>query len=461
MPKALSGSVESRILADGFRGFYIKIRNDRHALGREPHWTQERAERFLNATLLPAAKVKQPWWELIPATTPGGEPRGVTFWQACHEWLKLRELKSPNGNTRNANKSPVVKHLLPFFAHTDRGRSIERLVTEIDESLVTEFIEHKRAERDILTDIADKLEEATDAERLDFEALRRSETADLEPLELELLWRYGQQGGRHRLSDPDAHGRISLSTRGLSDGQINLCMSRLSSILDRAARKHGLRIPDPTVDLRLRVAAPERNWLRPRQLDALARAAREHDEGGDRYDHNGREAAVWVFALCGPRVHELCGFDWQDLSEGGLSVRRSKTEAGVRTIQVPDIARAALARHRERLGHPPADTPIWPTATGARRSRASVRSRLLPPVLQAAADQLAATGEPLPQRVTPHTFRRTAATYWYWLGRGERDTMHEIGHRSSRLTLEVYAQARPRDPRQQKLLEGWMRGVEL
>jgi integrase len=238
-------------------------------------------------------------------------------------------------------------------------------------------------------------------------------------------------------------------------------MSRLSSILDRAARKHGLRIPDPTVDLRLRVAEPERNWLWPAHLDALARAARALDERDDRYDHNGREAAIWVLGLCGPRVHELCGFDWQDLSGGGLRVRRSKTPAGRRTIQVPDIARAALERHRERLGDPPADTPIWPTATGARRNRASVRSRLLPAVLQAAGDELRSTGEPLPSRVTPHTFRRTTATYWYWLGRGERDTMHEIGHRSSRLTLEVYAQARPRDAEQQQLLENWMKGVDL
>ena len=462
MPRALTGRIEPRVLADGRRAFYAKIRDDRHALGHEPDWTIHRAELFLTATLLPAAKLKQPWWDLIPAAVTADETDGrVTFWQACDEWLKLRALKSENTNTRSANESPVVKHLLPFFAHTDRGRSIERLVTEIDESLVVQFIEHKRAERDILTDVADKLEEASDDERGDFELLRASESADLDALELELLWRYGQQGGRYKLSDPEACGRISLSSRGLSDSQINLCMSRLSSILDRAARKHGLQIPDPTMDLRLRVDAPVRNWIRPQQLEAIARVARALDERSDRYAHSGREAAIWVLALCGPRVHELCGFDWRDLTPGGLSVRKSKTTAGVRTIQVPDIAREALERHRQRLGNPPRDTPIWPTATGARRDRSSIRTRVVGPVVQAARDELEGTSEPLPLRVTPHTFRRTAATYWYWLGRGERDTMHEIGHRSSRLTLEVYAQARPRDAQQQKLLERWMQGVEL
>jgi integrase len=278
-----------------------------------------------------------------------------------------------------------------------------------------------------------------------------------------LLWRYGQQGGRYKLSAPGAYGRISLSSRGISDAQINLCMSRLASILDRAARKHGLTIRDPTVDLRLRVDAPERNWLWPDHLNLLTTVARGMDVTAGNYDHNGREAALWVLGLCGPRVHEFCGFDWRDLSDGGLRVRASKTPAGVRTIQVPDIARSALERHRQRLGDPAPETPIWPTATGARRNRASVRGRLLEPVLNQARTgrNRSELSGPLPDRVTPHTFRRSAATYWYWVGRGERDTMHEIGHRSSRLTLEVYAQARPRDPRQQKLLEGWMQGVDV
>jgi hypothetical protein len=67
MPRPLSGHLETRVLADGLLAFYAKIRADRHALGREPEWTQARAERFLNATLLPAAKLGQPWWDLIPS----------------------------------------------------------------------------------------------------------------------------------------------------------------------------------------------------------------------------------------------------------------------------------------------------------------------------------------------------------------------------------------------------------
>ncbi len=60
MPRALTERIEPRVLADGRRAFYAKIRDDRHALGREPDWTIRSAELFLAATLLPAAKPKQP-----------------------------------------------------------------------------------------------------------------------------------------------------------------------------------------------------------------------------------------------------------------------------------------------------------------------------------------------------------------------------------------------------------------
>ncbi|HEX4008630.1 MAG TPA: site-specific integrase [Solirubrobacteraceae bacterium] len=463
MPTPLSGHLETRLLADGHRAFYAKIRTDRHVLGREPEWTKDRAERFLNATLLPAAKLRQAWWDLIPSSAAvPGPTQSLTVWQACSEYVQWRETRSENRNTRSAVTSPVVKHLLPFFAFVDVGQTIQRSLSDIDEGLVARFIERKRQERAILADLAEKLADASAQELQDLERLTSSESVDLDEDEVVLLRRYGQRGGCHKLSDPGARGRISLSSRGLKDAEINRCLSTLRSVVDRANRRHGLQIPDPTLDMRLRGDPPNRNWLWPEHVEALIAAARTLDEREGRYAHNGREAAIWVLALCGPRVHEFCGFNWRDLSDAGLTVRKSKTDAGRRAIQVPTVARAALAAHRARLGDPGADTPIWPTSTGRRRDRNNVRARLLAPVTGAARAALERSGgEPLPERVTPHTFRRTAATSWYWLGRDERTTMYEIGHRSSRLTLEVYAQPRPRDPNQKQVLEAWMAGVEI
>ncbi len=463
MPRPLTGRIQSRVLTDGSVAFDVKIRNDLYTLGRAPEWSEKRAQRFLEATLLPAAKLRQEWWELIPERRTYDDSPEVGFKQACEEWVAWRKTRSQNTRTIEAAERPVVKHLLPFFAYTDPGRSRERLLSELGEEQVQTFIERKREERATLTDLADKLSEATDDELRDFDKLAASETTDLDPEELVLLRRYGQQGGRYKLSDPAGHGRISLSSRGLAEQEIDRCLGVLSAVVERANRRHGLHVPDPTLDLRLRGNGPEHNWLHPDHLEALAKAARTLDTPTGRYDHNGREAAVWVLGLCGPRVSELSGFTWGDLSPSGLSVRASKTRAGERVIQVPTIARDALARHRERLGEPDNDTPIWPTAEGGRRDRHNVRARLLAPVIEEARGLLKSGGvtEPLPIRVTPHTFRRTAATYWYWLGRDERATMHEIGHKSSRLTLEVYAQARPRDQRQRDMLAAWFAGVEM
>jgi hypothetical protein len=212
MARALAGTLKSRDLADGSTAFDVKIRTDLYTLGRTPDWSRQRAQRFLDSTLLPAAKLRQPWWELIPRLEDSG-PAVVTAWQAFTEYVEWRRAKSTNPNTRNAVESPVVKHLLPFFAFVDAGQQIERPLVDVDEALVAKFISRKREERDILTDVADKLSEATDEERLSFERLAASETADLDGFELELLRRYGQQGGRYKPSDPEARGRISLSTR--------------------------------------------------------------------------------------------------------------------------------------------------------------------------------------------------------------------------------------------------------
>jgi hypothetical protein len=144
MPRLLTGHVEPRILSDGSHAFYAKVRSDRALLGREPEWSLERAERFLNTTLLPAAQLRQDWWELIPAPDAADHAQGLTVWQAFTEYVDWRRTKSENANTRNAAESPVVKHLLPFFAFVDQGRTVERLLSEVDETLVTAFIQRKR-----------------------------------------------------------------------------------------------------------------------------------------------------------------------------------------------------------------------------------------------------------------------------------------------------------------------------
>jgi hypothetical protein len=189
MPRLLKGHVEPRLLTDGSRAFYAKIRSDRALIGHEPEWTMERAERFLNTTVVPAAQLRQDWSALIPKIDLASST--VTVWQALADYVERRRAKSTNEHTRNVAESPVTKHLLPFFAFVDAAQQIERPLSEVDETLVAKFISRKREKRDILTDVADKLSEASDQERVSFDRLAASDTADLDDLELELLRRYG------------------------------------------------------------------------------------------------------------------------------------------------------------------------------------------------------------------------------------------------------------------------------
>jgi hypothetical protein len=164
------------------------------------------------------------------------------------------------------------------------------------------------AERELMTNLA-----ATPAE-LDDEDLRNPtrmrELLDSEA-EWELLVRYGQRAGRLALAQalgPSASGRISLSSRGLSNNEINRCLSRLRDIIDLAREECGVEIGDPTRKRNLPRTDPPGSWLLPFQLEAVFDAADELDRrrnAGPDYRSLGRRALVELLGLGGPRVSEV------------------------------------------------------------------------------------------------------------------------------------------------------------
>ena len=83
--------------------------------------------------------------------------------------------------------------------------------------MVTDFTLAKQAERQILRDLADVLAELDDAVLRDPGALAEQ----VDPREWELLQRYGQRAGRRAVDKRGTGGRISLSSRGLSNNEIN------------------------------------------------------------------------------------------------------------------------------------------------------------------------------------------------------------------------------------------------
>jgi len=66
---------------------------------------------------------------------------------------------------------------------------------------------------------------------------------------------------------------------------------------------------------------------------------------------------------------------------------------------------------------------------------------------------------PLPERVTLHTFRRTYLTYLAWAAVPLRRAMSQAGHKDAKLTLEIYQQDFPDDPRALAQVNAWL-GLE-
>jgi integrase len=247
-----------------------------------------------------------------------------------------------------------------------------------------------------------------------------------------------------------AHRAYLTFTRGLSNNEINRCLARLRDIIDLAREDFGVEMGDPTRKRALPRTDPPGSWLLPFQLQAVFDAADELDHrrsAGPDYRSLGRRALVEILGLAGPRVSEVGWGRWSDVHLNGDSpffrIREAKTSAGRRDLRLHPMVCETLRARRAALD-PASDAYIFATATGGRRDRHSIRTRMLEPVLTRAAELLERRSLPcLPQRVTAHTFRRTYLTYLAWAGVPMRRAMSQAGHKDAKLTLQIYQQDFP------------------
>jgi integrase len=149
-----------------------------------------------------------------------------------------------------------------------------------------------------------------------------------------------------------------------------------------------------------------------------------------------------------------------DLARARLDVGRSKTDAGMRSIDLLPVLRDVLAEHKaaHRGG---LDDPLFPTATGAHRDKNNIRKRVLQPVIKRADELLAERGEhPLPLGVTPHKLRHSFASILVALGRDPSYVMAQLGHTDPAFTLRVYAHAMRFSEDERARLKALVEGVE-
>jgi integrase len=131
-------------------------------------------------------------------------------------------------------------------------------------------------------------------------------------------------------------------------------------------------------------------------------------------------------------------------------------------VKLRGALRDELLAMRARWATAGADAFVFPTATGGRQSADNFRARTLKASVRRANEILAERGlSPLPDRLTPHSLRRTFASVLYALGEDPGVVMDEMGHTDPALALRVYRQTMRRGDDEKAQLRALVEGVEV
>lgn len=228
-----------------------------------------------------------------------------------------------------------------------------------------------------------------------------------------------------------------------------MVLDLLAQILDDAV-EYKLLDANPARGKRRRMKVPKsrRSFLEPDMVVDLLDAAGAWEREVPPHQRYGRRALLATLCLAGPRISELTNATRArlDLHGGRLRIGQAKTEAGLRDVELTAFLLDELRDHLAALPAELRDAhgaalPVFPTRTGGRLNASNVRNRLLAETVRRVNAHRDKDGRMLlPDRVTPHTLRRTFASLALAAGRDPRWVMAQLGHTDARLTLNLYAQ---------------------
>ena len=266
----------------------------------------------------------------------------------------------------------------------------------------------------------------------------------------------------HRLSqitiaEVDRYRAAKVREGVLGATSINKTITRLGQILEVGVEYEIIdRNPAKGKRRRMKASKPAPVWLdRAEHIAALLDAAGDLDrKARDDRQHIARRATLATLVLAGLRIGELCELRWRDvdLSGGKITVRASKTDAGVRQIDILPTLRDELLALKARAHRGPNDL-VFGTATGASQNPSNIRNRMLAPAIKRANERLAEAGDvPLPERLSPHKLRHTFASLLVALGVDPGSVMDQLGHTDPTFTLRVYRHGMRRDDASKRAL---------
>jgi integrase len=164
----------------------------------------------------------------------------------------------------------------------------------------------------------------------------------------------------------------------------------------------------------------------------------------------GRRAIIATLGLGGFRISELCDLlVWQvDLARARFKVTNAKTDKGVREVEMMLYLRDVLldyAAHRRTAGLPAGPNDhFFGGASGVRRSSQRLRTGVLERSVERANGHRRAAGLAELPAITPHSLRRTWATFAALAGRDQNWIADQIGHTTPHFTFSVYEQVHRR-----------------
>lgn len=244
------------------------------------------------------------------------------------------------------------------------------------------------------------------------------------------------------VAEVDRYKAVKLREGKLGASQINKTLKLLAQIFDMAIEYELVDRANPARGRRRRVKAtkPQRTWVEIEQLMALIEASSLT-----------MRPLVATLAGSGLRVGEALALDWRDvnLAAGTLIVGTAKTDAGTgREVDLPGGLIEALSEWKARKSRASAPgDPIFVTRTGTRQTVTNVDHRLKTTIRKANAQLVELGIDPIGERVSPHSLRRTYASIRAALRDDPVYIAEQLGHEDPGFTFRVYQRAAKRRDR--------------